>query len=193
MNRRRGYFLVEAVVMMLVGSVILGLTVGLLHTVFRTQSAARDHVRRCAVLSRLSDRFRRDVHAATHQGTGEPVSEPAGGVADGKRWQFVLAADRTVTYSLEPGRLLRVERVGQEVKQRELFSLPPDTTATIETQGETKPAMVSLLIAPTPEATGQPAKRTMRIDAVLGKDHRLTKPAEPAGEESPSSSEDTDG
>ena len=174
MNRRRGVSLIELIVVLGIGAVMMGVCVTLLYAVLRTDGVGREHVRHSIVLARLADQFRRDVHAA----------KTVTGVADGEQWKLELPPGRTVTYRLEAGVLARSEQVDGTVQRRESFTLPSGTTASIEIQAEAEPTVVSLMIVPVAEATGQPAGRAVQIDAVLARDHRFAGPPEPEGEES---------
>jgi len=168
MKRRAGYSLIELVVVMTVGAMMLGVAVGLLAMLLRTECAARDHLYHCTVLGRLADQFRRDAHAAN-----------AGNVDGPQRMQLELALNRTVTYHRRPGRIVRVEQVGQTAERRESFALPPAATASFEVHIDTTPTIASLAITRTTGESGQLPSATLRIDAVLGSDHRFTKPKEP--------------
>lgn len=174
--------MIELMAVIAVGTVILGVAVTLLYALLRTEGSARDLVRRGAVLSRLADQFRRDVHAAIGGGNAEPAPG----------WQFELGPDWTVSYRIQPGMLVRTEHVDAAVRRQESFALPPGTTASIEIQADSQPTIATLLITPlteasptanAPEASGQPLGRTIRIDAVLAKDHCVTKRNEPSSED----------
>jgi len=189
MNRRRGISLIEMIAVMGVGAVMLGVAVTLLYGLLRAEGSGREHVRQSSVLGRLADQFRRDVHAANTVGGVSDGANTVGGVSDGddkvrgvsddQRWQFELAPGRTVIYRFQPGTLTRTEQVDAAPERRESYALPPGTTATIQIPVNTQPVIVSLRITPAAEASGQPAGRTIRIDAVLARDHRFAKPKEP--------------
>jgi len=170
MNRRRGISLIEMIAVMGVGAVMMGVAVTLLYGLLRAEGSGREHVRQSSVLGRLADQFRRDVHAA----------KAVAVAADGEGRQFELAPGRTVIYRFQPGTLTRTEQVVDAApERRESYALPPGTTATIQIPANTQPAIVSLMIMPVAEASGQPAGRSIQIDAVLARDHRFAKPEEP--------------
>ena len=154
MKRRRGYTLVEMVVVICVASVLLGLTVMLLHALLQTNQGARRYVREVATQGRLAEQFRRDVHAAT--------------AIDAACGQLTFDGDRTVTYTAAPGQITRTDVVGEAVRQREEFALAAELSARIEADGERR--LVSLLIEP---VSGESNGGVLQIDAVLGYDHRL--------------------
>jgi len=170
MKRRRGYSLMELLVVMTMSSVMLSVTVVLFTLLFRIERSGRDHVRHSAVLGRLADQFRRDVHAT-----------PVGGVSVGETVQFSPAPDRTITYGTPHGAVIRIERVGSdlvnsEVARRESFVLPSSCSASIESPPDAKGPTVTLSIAPRTDSQPRKPGRTLRIDALLGRDHRFTNP-----------------
>ena len=65
MNHRRGISLIELIVVISGVSVVLGVSVGLLHRVMRTQSNTRHFFDRERAAMRLSGQFRKDIHAAS--------------------------------------------------------------------------------------------------------------------------------
>jgi type II secretory pathway pseudopilin PulG len=179
MNRRRGISLIEMIAVMGVGAVMMGVAVTLLYGLLRAEGSGREHLRQSSVLGRLADQFRRDVHAANTVGGVSDGDDKVRGVSDDQRWQFELAPGRTVIYRFQPGTLTRTEQVDAAPQRRESYALPPGTTATIRIPADTQPAIVSLRIEPAAEASGQPAGRSIQIDAVLARDHRFAKPEEP--------------
>ena len=162
MNRRRGYSLVEVIVVMATASVLLGLTVTLLYTLFRAERGGRDQVRHYTALGRLAEQFRRDVHAAT-----------AADAIENQEWEFSLSDNRTVTYRMEPGRVIRLEQAGEASPRRESFALPPGMTAAVEIDTDAEPTFARLVIVPAPAGPERPRGRPMQIDAMLGRDHRF--------------------
>ena len=65
MNHRRGISLIELIVVISGVSVVLGVSVGLLHRVMRTQSNTRHFFDSERAAMRLSGQFRKDIHAAS--------------------------------------------------------------------------------------------------------------------------------
>ena len=169
MNRRRGFSLIEVLTAITVGSVMIGVAVGMLYTLWRAQGVAREHLHHRTVLSRLDEQFRRDVHAAVTLGQDDATAA----------WTFVRAPGHTVTYRAESGGLVRVETAGEEPPRQERFALPPGMIASIEVDSETSPAIVSLLVAPAAESNVEPGRRMARFEAALAADHRFVEPAGP--------------
>ncbi len=91
--------------------------------------------------------------------------------AEKNQWQFALAGDRAVTYRVLPGEVERSEQVAGKPTRQESYALPAESAAEIVIRTEPAPTVATLIITlPGPaSATG----REIRIDAVLGKDHRF--------------------
>lgn len=175
MKRRTGYSLVEMLVVMATGSIILGLSVGLVGLAMRNGHVGSDHLRRCTVLARLAEQFCDDVHAAS---AVDPVDN-APDDPDGSGWRFTVQRIRTIEYRRTAGELTRVEHFGQEIRRRDYFALPEDADVEVEIGKTSTSHMVSMVIT-TSTATGsgkskkkQSKKLVLQVDAVLGRDHRF--------------------
>ena len=157
---RRGYSLIEMIVVMTIATVIVGLAAAMLHLLLRTERNGRQQMHRSAALARLADQFRSDVHAAAHQ----PVPDDA----NPSCWTFELKAGRNVQYRGQAGQIERVETLGGKIERRESYALPPDATVWIATPANSQPAVATLIVR-------ESSNRDIRIAAVLGKDHRFEK------------------
>ncbi len=155
---RRGFSLVETLVVMSIGTVVLGIAVSMLHVLMRAERSGRDHAAQTGILARLAEQFREDVHAA--------VGQTPGPLKDG--WKFALPNDRTVVYRTLPGELRREESVAGKPLRQESYVLPDGCTAAIAAN-KAMPPLIELAVGP-----------KIRIAAVLGRDHRFIKP--PGGE-----------
>ncbi len=160
---RRGFSLIEMLVVMTVGAVVVGVGVGMLQVLLQLEQTGRDRVFQVRVLARLSEQFRCDVGAAVRQTPG---------ARQGER-QFVMTGDRVITYRVLPGEVRRDERMAGKPVRQESYVLPGGCSAAITVRSEAAAAVASLVVADhgTPLAAG----REMRVTAVLGKDHRFTK------------------
>ena len=161
--RRRGYSLIEMIAVMTVGTVVVGISVGMLHALLRTEQTGRDRVPQARILARLAEQFRSDVGAAVRQTPNAREGE----------WQFALTGDRVVTYRALPGKIQWDERTAGKVVRQESYILPAGCSAAITVQSEATPAVASLVV--TENGSPQAVGREMRVIAVLGKDHRFTK------------------
>jgi prepilin-type N-terminal cleavage/methylation domain-containing protein len=179
---RRGYTLVEMIVAMTIGTVIVGISVGMLHLLLRTERMGRDRVPQTRILARLAEQFRNDVAAAVRQTHDARQTE----------WWFTLTGDRVANYRLLPGAVQRHELLADKPVRQESYVLPSGCSARIVMEEAHTPAVVNLVIMGAtgaasasskgtlaepvaPEGMSQAAGREMRVVAVLGKDHRFTK------------------
>lgn len=175
MKRPRGVSLIELIVVMTVATVVMGVAVGVLYTLMRIEGTTREHLRLRTAQGRLGQQFRRDVHAAISFTT--PDGEAGGKTSGG--WELQLAADRVVRYRVEEDKLVRTEAGGGDGEARESFALGSDATVTIRIEDDSKPTIVSLLIARGDEAVEPSAAAAVRVDAVLARDHRFREVEEP--------------
>ena len=68
---RRGVSLIEILVLMTIGSTLMGIAVGSLHLLLKMDRNTRQRRQLQASEARLADQFRRDVHAALRMKPGE--------------------------------------------------------------------------------------------------------------------------
>ena len=164
---RRGFSLVEAIVAMVVGSTIFGISVELLALATRETSTGRDQSLSTATLSRLAEQFRGDVHAA------EAVSQAKKG--DGQiLWTLKMPEDKRVEYEPRADGLRRTEYRGDKVHARDAFALRADGIR-LELKPTEKPDEATLLIKRDGTATDDAAGYELRIDARVGRDLRFGK------------------
>jgi len=171
MNRnRRGYSLIEMLVVIAVSSVVIALAVALLQSLFTADRATRDHVAGQQSLRRLADDFRDDAHAAVKlaavQAAADAKATPA--------WELEMDASRKVRYAASTGRVVREETAAGKMLRREVYRLPDGSSAAIRLESG-PPALAVLRVT-----SGGPADRgsgglPLRIDAVLASDHRFAK------------------
>ncbi len=164
---RRGYSLIELIVVMTVGATLVGIAVTLLGTLLQADRAVRSHHEQNAMLDRLAERFRRDAHAAE----GPPAVEKN---AEGEpAWRFVLPDGHDVWYVLSSAEVVREERNGKAIVRQESYLLPEDCVVAVAVADSAVPSIVSLLIAPA-DVSLRPGHE-IRIDAALGRDHRFAR------------------
>ena len=117
MTQRRGYSLVEMLVVMTLMAVVMSSIALVLHGLHRAERRLHDDVDFDRTLQRLATQFRVDAHAA--RGAGE--------IADDDDSQSALTLEmpdeKTVTYSIEPGGVRRLVRQGENTIHREWFAL----------------------------------------------------------------------
>jgi prepilin-type N-terminal cleavage/methylation domain-containing protein len=196
-TRRRGYSLVEMIVVITVGTVLVGIAVTTLASVLHASRAIDDQVHRIATVRRLADQFRNDAHAAWNtQSLNAKGEEDPNGTA-GRR--FELAPGRQVTYEFQSNAELqcdtveRTEKVDQTVQSRESFILPKGICASCTASTEGKTTMIALVIASASQeksltqtqetaqtkaetkVAGPASRMSLRIEAVVAQDRRFMK------------------
>lgn len=175
---RRGVSLIELMIAIGLGGVILTLGIGLLHLLLRTDDNLHSSLKRRQTVSQLSDAFRRDVHAARdvkrvwQQDTDEF-----------KGLSLQLATDHEVKYTADDHILIRTETRNQETLQTARFRFSPGSEILFESP---TPKDLAIVIRNPNTSPNSPRvidprapRRELRIQAVVGRDHRFEKTATP--------------
>lgn len=157
---RRAFTLMEMLVVLTIGSVMLGISVGMLHLLLRSEHIGRDRVYRAVVSTRLAEQFRSDTAEALRQ---VPIEAPA-------LCQLILPGDRTVTYRALTEEVRREEHIADKPMRLESYTLPDGCSVAIDSDAD--PTLLSLVV--TQNNPQSLVGREMRITALLGKDHRFT-------------------
>jgi prepilin-type N-terminal cleavage/methylation domain-containing protein len=172
MVKRNGYTLVEMLAAIGVSGVVMAIAVGLLLSLFKLDQSSRDHSVDHQSLARLEADFRGDAHAATSLVRSEGPAKGQEIVGEGKKgpaWELRFPQpDRSVRYAWQGGGLVREERAGKATR-RDGYRLPPGSTVAFERS----PPIVSLRVVCGTPSGDRAVGRTIRIDAVLGSDHRF--------------------
>jgi type II secretory pathway pseudopilin PulG len=162
---RRGFTLVELLVVMGGVLITLGVCTILLQSLLRLDRAARGHLAETTAVSRLARQFRQDVRASTR----------AEAKPDAAQLMLALPGEELVEYEARPGTLLRVERKGDQVVRREAYRIHRGSMPRFATEGENNQLQVSLVLANVEEipAPGSGPSRAIRIEARLNRDGQL--------------------
>ncbi len=169
--RRRGFTLIEMVSAITAATVLMGIAVCLLCVLMRAEGNGREHLQRNNSLDLLADRFRRDVHAA--------VDVPKKTRYFGDVWTFPLAPDPAAHYVEYDARgefVTRKKHGLEKPDSWETYALPKGCSARIETETAADGRLVRLVI--TPKDASKAVGRELRIEAILGRDHRFARRAE---------------
>ena len=184
MTPRRGFALIELLVVITAMAAILAAAIVLTHFLLQMDTEVRQRTRTVATLGRLAEQFRRDAH----QARGEPVV-----ATDHRAVEFRLPGGRIVKWRIdEPRGLIRTEHPGGSsvgnlpanrsvgilpanrgvgilpANREDSFTLPKDATAALELQPQGAARIVTIRIdAP---GTGGPA---LAIEALASRDQRL--------------------
>jgi type II secretory pathway pseudopilin PulG len=195
-GRRGGASLIELLVVISIITALFSMVGVVFHRIFLADQVAMRAALTERTVSRLADQFRRDVHAAITAKRAE--AENGAGVRLELTPRLDAAtepsASATVNYSIRAGEVLRELIVDGKVTSREVYRLPECQIHLPVATNEAKVEMVGLTIerqgstiTPQPQATRP--RRTLAIEAALGRDDRLatafaTKSPAPLKEES---------
>jgi type II secretory pathway pseudopilin PulG len=170
--QRSGFTLVEVVLVVGAVAIVTALCAGLLRALLRLDRVAKSHALQTAAVARLARQFRQDVHAGTAQPAGTPA-EPA------MRLELALPGDRSILYEARAGTVARSQRHGAEVERRESYSLPYCRDPGFLVRDENGRVWASLHLPLAHDQRVTPG-HGLRIEALAGRDRRLTSLKEPA-------------
>ncbi|HTI51907.1 MAG TPA: prepilin-type N-terminal cleavage/methylation domain-containing protein [Planctomycetaceae bacterium] len=171
---RRGVSLIEVLIVVTVASVVVGVSVTMLHLILRSERDQSRAIRTTVTLSRLTEVFRADVHASTELKVTPPETGPATlHLADG--------AGRDIVYTADEHLLRRVETAQGAEVHRELFHFPPGSA--IRFEREESPPLARVMVdvaAPFPQhlpeqRTRVAPRRTFTIEAIANRDQRFAR------------------
>ena len=119
MNRsRRGYSLVQVVAVMSIGTVVLGISVTVLHSLFRMSHALQQQVESDAALERFARRLRLDSQrAADFSIAPTPAAEGTTVTA----LELTIAPQERIVYRANEGEVVREQWLGGEAIHRDSF------------------------------------------------------------------------
>jgi prepilin-type N-terminal cleavage/methylation domain-containing protein len=181
--RRRGYSLVELLVVISVSSVLASVAVGLIGILMGVDRGGRRHLHETNALARLAQQFRADVAAAESASSDGP-----------HELHLRLSGGRVVDYASEAGQATREERLGQESQMHEQFSLPEEARLAFEVAADQRPAMASASLAAANDAAGAGDSATVRlgwrVEAAVGRELRFSRQAPIAASNQETSTED---
>jgi prepilin-type N-terminal cleavage/methylation domain-containing protein len=166
---RRGFTLVEMIIVITAVAVILAITTVLMHFVLQMDSEVRQRTRAVTNVGRLAEQFRRDAHAAI----ADPIV-----TADHRAAEFHLADGKVIKWQADDARgLVRTEPLAgagdhagvvSAANREDSFALPPGTTATLELQPPGAARIVTIRID-SPRGGGP----SMAIEALASRDRRF--------------------
>jgi prepilin-type N-terminal cleavage/methylation domain-containing protein len=168
MNRRRGFSLIEMLVVITIGATLSGIAVLMLHALLRSHNTGREHLEYARTINRLAEQFRADVHAMQQ-------AMPAG-----DEMVFELsplpANDTIIRYKCLERRIDRSELQGGQIVSQDSFMLPLDMAASIKTELQQDVSIARIAISPKDNISPKLYRAApIRIEAVLGRDSRLSK------------------
>jgi type II secretory pathway pseudopilin PulG len=167
MRRRRGFFLIEMLIVMTIGIALSGIAILMLYALMINHNTGREHLEYSRTVNRLAEQFRSDVHAmqkTSASGTDTEID-----------LMSEAANDAKVRYQCSDGQIDRSELQGEKTVRQESYVLGTDMEASIKTQEQGGATIVSIAILPKPQTDKFYHAFPSRIEAVLGRDLRLTK------------------
>lgn len=174
---RRGVSLIELLIVISIGTVIIGLCVTAMHVLLRVERDQARSLRSAMVLSRVRQLFADDVHRGA-------TAKIETGDGDKRQLEVAIEGAGRVVYSAGEHVLQREEFEGEQLKHRDEFHFPPGAAFYFEQEQE--PSIVRLNIeiaAAVPDefldrTRGKPGKgpppRTVSIEARLSRDRRFS-------------------
>jgi prepilin-type N-terminal cleavage/methylation domain-containing protein len=184
--KRRGWTLVELLVVITIMSVLLATVAVMVQTIMRQQRSFGQGVTQQRTLGLLARQIRHDIHAAIR--VESVAAEQTGGNQETQEDEekkettairCTWPDGRSVSYQLHSGQLLRVIRQsGQEEATRQPFPLPPGAEIRLVETDAGKPPLATIEISyfagrtvPASHSTEQ-ARRKLVIEALIGRDLR---------------------
>ncbi len=163
-SRRRGYSLIEMVVVVGAVTTVLSMCGLVLHAIMRLDRSGRRGFDDAATVGRLAQQFRQDVRSAS--------SAEASAASDTKLQLNMKFPDKqTVTYALDGIKLIRTEKQEDgKVLDREGYRVDRIGPVGFETKG----SWVRLKLSRASENGTALPKPPIQVEAKLGKDHAFS-------------------
>ncbi len=163
--RRRGFTIVELLMLISILSVILGISVIQIQLLMRLDQDGRARTEQSTNWERLGRQLRRDVHEA--RSAERFVEDDLSGlrIAPGN-----ASSGRTIEYRVEPPRIVRVEQIKGQPAIRETYVFPRMVDAQFDIRAERAWKIVSLTVTSSKTRNPESPPRTDEILAVLGRE-----------------------
>jgi prepilin-type N-terminal cleavage/methylation domain-containing protein len=135
---RRGYTLMEMMIVVAMSAIAIAISSQILVTVWRTSAALREQRQATDNITRLARQFRDDAHAAERADVGPDCV-------------FALGKEHAVRYAAHPQGVSRYETRGEAILM-ELYTLPQRTQLEMESLNITDTPFVQLSLRATAAA-----------------------------------------
>jgi len=169
MRIRRGFSLVELLIVLSVGTAMLMMAMSVLYMLKEAQINVRRRLTEGRMITRLADQFREDVHTASRiERASNEASSP-----DTPVWQLTIDPDTVVHYEFGDREVRRARITGDD-RIHDDYRLPAGVRATLTPPGPGS-SIATLRFEVTDATAGGP--RPIQIEAVLGFANRHTSPA----------------
>lgn len=168
-TRRRATSLVEMMVVLAVSAAIFGIAGTLLFSLLTGRGDGRKNLERQIDQMRLTEQFRRDVHAA--DAAEVPAEEP--------QLQLMLPGERSVDYRFANQQLQRCEKQRDQVVRYETYRLENATEVRFEIDKAAEAAFARVVwtevVAPSGmSSAGTSAAAARELVALVGRDRPLS-------------------
>lgn len=167
MKARRGYSLLEMLVVMAGMSMVLGVCVSLIFTLLRMDRTGRALMAEGNVTARLSRDLRRDVRAAHDVALASHAAAPA------RQAVLRLTGPRRVEYRVEPSQVIRTLSESGAVQSREVYRLKHTGQTHFELDRAPPSTVVRLVLETGAGAAGSAAQAPWIVESVVGRDGRF--------------------
>ena len=164
-TQRRGYALIEMLVVISGMAILFGMSVGMIHMLLRLDRGNRARLGEKTTISRLAQDVRRDAHMAGEARGIE--SKGRTGVA------LDLGEGRVVEYVDEDGRLVRHEAAGTGTPKHEVYRLPSRGRSRIALREEGPQRWLVITLEPSTKSMDSLPARPIVVEASVGKHRRL--------------------
>lgn len=167
-RRCRGSSLVEIVVAMGIASIMLGVSLAMVHLLMRVEQDATRHMWYRTTLARLESQFREDVALAA----------AAAYEADERRLSLQMPEAAAVSWQLHEDRIERHRELDADRAQHEVFRLPRGSTSRVELTEDSTRVTLRIVHRWTggihdPKVLGEETGREIAFAARLGSQHRF--------------------
>jgi prepilin-type N-terminal cleavage/methylation domain-containing protein len=162
---RRGFSLIEILVVIAGASVVFTVLAVSLYTLSRAQSAVQDESHTAAALHAFAQQLREDAHAAAEAGLTE--ANEAGDATPALMLRFDDASGIVYDFPGEPSAIRRRVMRDETTATRESYVLPRGARVAWELAGDGAARVVAIVSRPA-GPSANPSWRTTRIEAAVG-------------------------
>ncbi|WP_406701008.1 hypothetical protein V5E97_19670 [Singulisphaera sp. Ch08] len=173
-QNRRGYVIVELLLVMSSLVIIFGICVVLMHGLLRLDRTGRNHLAEAASRDRLFRQFRLDVRSASRSKPGRGDATPS------DHLELAIPDGRVIDYHVVNGQIVRDEHgKGGQVFHHELYRLPSRALPRFQVRPEESALFVLLQLHREPALAGTRSPEPV-CEALLSKDLRFADSQESA-------------
>lgn len=155
MNRRHAFTLVELIIALSASSVLMVLAIGLVHRSMSASSLAKGRADDQQTLVRLSNQFRKDVHASS-----------AAELSDSNQLRLQRPQGHSIDYAIDGSRCQREESLENGRRHRETYRLNQDSQLAFSQLSD--PERVTLVVTRQWRGRREPALVDAHVEAVVG-------------------------